>query len=93
MVIRLSSLQSHTRRRLPSAFFTKNTGAPTGDLLGSMNPQPRRVVVCFCNSSINGLGSLYGVRDGGEDPGTKSKSWLIALSGGSECGSSPGRTS
>ena len=59
------SRQSQTIRKDPSAFLTKNTGAPYRDLLGSTNSLPRMAVSCWRSSSISGLDSRYGALVGG----------------------------
>ena len=66
----------------PSFFFTNNTGAPQGEVLGLMNPLSSR----SCNyafSSFNSAGAIqYGDIDMGFVPGTSSMLNSTFLLGG-----------
>ena len=76
MMIRFRSLQSETKRRDPSCFLTNKTGAPKGDLLGSVNPHSSRAVNCRCSSSKSGWDKRQAAWLGG-DRGTRNKISVI----------------
>ena len=93
IVILFRLRQSHTMRSDPSAFFTKNTRAPHGDLRGSIKPLRSNSASWTCNSSIFGFGKQYAARYVGFSPSSVLISWFAALFGGSLLGSSSGNTS
>ena len=47
--------------REPSFFFTNNTGAPHGEILGLMKPLSRRSFNCSFNSFNSAGAILYGI--------------------------------
>ncbi|MFS8024697.1 hypothetical protein Hanom_Chr16g01466431 [Helianthus anomalus] len=58
--------------KVPSFFFTNNTGAPQGEELGRMKPFSKSSCNCFDSSSSSDGAKQYGARAIGAAPGASS---------------------
>lgn len=80
-------------RNEPSFFFTNNTGAPYGDVLGLMNPFANSSSSCFLSSSNSAMERRMTGRTGGSAFGSVSIFIASPRSSGNPAGRVEGNTS